>query len=149
MYASPGFDPELTTTINRDLAKLNIMMDGEHLYPEGHHPLHPGMAQTLTQMSRHLRRRDVAKIHPVKYLFIDFQSTNYYDPIEKIYVRFGQDNDLPELHRQGLFSPFPCDIFTLGNVYSKEFLEVRPYTFNLIITKSVLSTTQTSNSWSH
>ena len=102
-------------------------MDGEQLYPDGHHPLNPAMDQSLTQFSRHIRRRDVATTHPVKYLFIDFQSTHYYEPTDRVRVRFGQDDDLPEFRRdQELFSPFPIDVFTLGNVYRKEFLEVRP-----------------------
>lgn len=101
-------------------------MAGEQLYPEGHHPCDPNYSLTASYVSKGLRRRDVARHNPVKYYFIDFEVTSRFDPSIKnplIMLCFGQDKDLPELRWDHPYSPYPVDIFTLGNVYQKEFIE--------------------------
>ena len=99
-------------------------MDAEQLFPDDHHPVYPLHDITMCGSARCLRRRDVFKTHPVRYLFIDFQSTDYFNPSEKVRTTFGQDRELPECRdSREFYSPFPIDVYTLGNVYKKSFLE--------------------------
>ena len=107
------------------------MADGEQLYPAGHHPEHPQFDIAFRRLSKPIRRRDIADSSPVKYYFIDFESTLHFkDPsrppqvLAGSYV-FGQDKELPEL-RYGIgrmYDPLPVDIFMLGNVYQKKLVD--------------------------
>jgi hypothetical protein len=75
-----------------------------------------------------LRRRDVAATNPVKYHFIDFEVSRKVDDATsdpKEFLFFGLDDDLPELYFSEPYSPFPVDIFMLGNVYKKRLVQVR------------------------
>ena len=109
------------------------MMDGEQLFPKGHHPVYPRFDIAIRRFSKPIRRRDVANSEPVKYRFIDFESMINFKDSEKAprvlggSFAFGQDDDLPEL-RYGvgqMYDPFPVDIFMLGNVYKKRLVDVR------------------------
>ena len=103
------------------------MMAGEQLYPEGHHPGEPLFDVHTHEQAKTLRRRDVSKIDPVRYYFIDFESVVHRDPDNGpalVYGQWGQDDDLPELEYEGWYSPFPVDVFMLGNVYYKELIRV-------------------------
>ena len=103
-------------------------MSGEQLYPHGHHPSNPRMDVIMYGFAKVLRRRDVANTAPVKYYFTDFEASMTLDESNgPILIRslFGQDRETPELNANVPYSPFPVDIFTLGNVYQKRLIEVR------------------------
>ena len=101
------------------------MMDGEQLYPDGHHPSFPSLNVSTVGLAKCLRRRDVAEHRPVKYYFIDFEAAmQFKKPSPKVYYIFGQDPELPELSFNKSFSPYPVDIFMLGNVYRKRLIQV-------------------------
>ena len=71
-----------------------------------------------------LRRSDVKG---VRYYIIDFGISSYFkDPVAPRLVTGpdGLDNEVPELHREAPYDPFPVDIFILGNMYKKLFVEV-------------------------
>ncbi|TDL21672.1 hypothetical protein BD410DRAFT_723967 [Rickenella mellea] len=108
---------------HRDCAFNNIMHDGIQLYPDGVHPAAVGMNPTYTGYARTLRRADVPSI---KYYFTDFGlSTHFKHPNQSRLVLGGiaADEDVPELSNTIPYDPFRVDIFTLGNVYKKEFLK--------------------------
>ena len=106
------------------------MMDGEQLFPDGHHPVLPRFDVAMHGYSRPIRRRDFARHSPVKYLFIDFESTFLFSDPNKpplVYGPYGQDKELPEFQFPvgRSYSPFPVNVFMLGNVYKKHLVEVR------------------------
>jgi len=71
-----------------------------------------------------LRRKDV---DPVKYYFTDFGiSTQIANAKASRLVtgHDGQDQDVPELSDDVPYDPFPVDVFTLGNLYKRHFIDV-------------------------
>ncbi|TDL21677.1 hypothetical protein BD410DRAFT_724031 [Rickenella mellea] len=108
---------------HRDCAFNNIMHDGIQLYPDGVHPVSRRMNSAYTEYARTLRRADIPTI---KYYFTDFGlSTHFKDPNQPRLVRgdVAADRDVPEISNIVPYDPFRVDIFTLGNVYKKEFLD--------------------------
>lgn len=97
-------------------------MDGDPLFPEGHHPVHLDYLEDGIHYAPSLSRQD----HPVKYYFIDFGISSYFDPgvTPLVIGDQGRDKDPPELNNHRPYNPFPLDIFILGNLYRKEFVEV-------------------------
>ncbi|TDL14646.1 hypothetical protein BD410DRAFT_817149 [Rickenella mellea] len=108
---------------HRDLAGLNIMLDGTPIFPEGYHPTEQALDINARRFAERLRRADVSS---VKYYFIDFGlSTSFNGPNEPRLVTgdVAQDPDVPELSVINTYDPFLVDIFTLGNLYRKMFLQ--------------------------
>ncbi|KAK7691420.1 hypothetical protein QCA50_004819 [Cerrena zonata] len=97
------------------------MMDGGPLFPQGHHPVRLDYLEDGARDAPYLSRQD----HPVKYYFIDFGISSYFDPgIAPLVVGTqGRDKEPPELNKYRPYNPFPLDIFILGNLYRKEFFE--------------------------
>ncbi|KAK7691435.1 hypothetical protein QCA50_004834 [Cerrena zonata] len=106
---------------HRDCAAANIMMDGEPLFPQGHHPVQLDYLEDGMHYAPYLSRQD----HPVKYYFIDFGISSYFDPgvVPLVVGTQGRDKEPPELDDRLPYNPFPLDIFILGNLYRKEFVE--------------------------
>jgi len=100
------------------------MMDGAALYPGGFHP--SWKDRTLinpSEYAKHLRRSDLRSI---KYYIIDFGISIFYkDPdAPKLAVgREGRDVDAPELSSDVPYDPFPVDVYTLGRVYRRSFID--------------------------
>ncbi|KAK7691431.1 hypothetical protein QCA50_004830 [Cerrena zonata] len=105
----------------RDCAAANIMMDGEPLFPKGHHPVRLDYLEDGARDAPCLSRQD----HPVKYYFVDFGLSSCFDPgvVPLVVGTKGRDKEPPELDDHRPYNPFPLDIFILGNLYRKEFLE--------------------------
>lgn len=119
-------------------------MDGEPLFPQGHHPVRLDYLEDATHDAPHLTRFD----HPVKYYFIDFGISSYFDPgtVPLVVGTQGRDKEPPELDDHRPYNPFPLDIFILGNVYRREFLEVCCFSSYLIsFLQHVLRNTTASN----
>lgn len=100
-------------------------MDGTTLYPDGFHPSwKERSADNPRTYAKHLRRSDVRSI---KYYIIDFGiSLLFNDPSARNLAsgREGRDVDAPELNSGEPYDPFLVDVYTLGSVYRRSFLEV-------------------------
>ncbi|KAL1945402.1 hypothetical protein VTO73DRAFT_2253 [Trametes versicolor] len=104
---------------HRDVASLNIMMNGSVLFPQGHHPVwtyrSPDNVYDLTP----LQRMD----HPVRYFYVDFGLSVRFQPGASTLVvgDVGRDAEVPELSWDVPYDPFKADIYALGNLFDKEF----------------------------
>ncbi|KAL5513661.1 hypothetical protein ACEPAH_4060 [Sanghuangporus vaninii] len=108
---------------HRDLTGANIMMDARDLFPDGVHPdpLWSALLHDRYVVARSLRRSDVKT---VKYYFIDFGISSYFDdPLEPRLVTGidGRDQEVPELDLERPYDPFAVDVYTLGNTYNELF----------------------------
>ncbi|KAI0772833.1 kinase-like domain-containing protein [Trametes elegans] len=104
---------------HRDIAALNIMMDGRPLYPNGHHPVNPGLSQDiLVELTPRLRMD-----YPVDYFYIDFGLSARFAPEDSPYVvgDVGRDAEVPELSFNKHYNACKADIYALGNLFDKEF----------------------------
>ena len=100
------------------------MMDGTSLYPNGFFSISPNRDRTGIRKANPRRRSDVPSVN---YYVIDFGlSTLFNDPTAPRIVTgsFAQDPDVPELSSTVPYDPFVVDVFTLGNVFKKNFLQV-------------------------
>ncbi|KAI0806721.1 kinase-like domain-containing protein [Fomes fomentarius] len=104
---------------HRDISVPNIMMDAQPLYPEGYHPARPDHTPDALYKVTPLSRAD----HPVRYYYIDFGLSTCFSPGASSYVvgEIGRDTEVPELSDDIPYDAYKVDIFSLGNVYSKEF----------------------------
>ncbi|KAL5536539.1 hypothetical protein ACEPAF_361 [Sanghuangporus sanghuang] len=110
---------------HRDLSDGNIMMEGRALYGEdGFHPSDQDVtAGDITVLACPRTRRDVGF---VKYYFTDFGLSSHFDEPKVLRLVVGnraQDTDVPELSNVIPYDPFPVDVFTLGNVFKRNFLD--------------------------
>ncbi|THG95880.1 hypothetical protein EW145_g7886 [Phellinidium pouzarii] len=106
--------------VHLDCAGGNIMMDGTPLFPDGFHP---------SMNDRNINGIDDAKCRrridfPVKYYFVDFGLSKFLrdDGDNVVIGHNGQDQEVPELSYNIPYDAPPVDIFILGNVYRKKFL---------------------------
>ncbi|KAH8100828.1 kinase-like domain-containing protein [Cristinia sonorae] len=106
---------------HRDCWTTNIMMDGQELYPEGHHPIRLNWTPDYSRNARVLRRSG----HPVKYYFIDFGMSSYFEVGQSPYVvgAKGADQDPPELSDEVPYNAFMLDVFVLGHAYEVDLLQ--------------------------
>lgn len=106
---------------HRDCATMNIMMDGRSLYPNGHHPVRRAYHLNGATPAVPLARID----HPVRYYFTDFGLSTHFGPGASSYVvgAAGRDKEMPELSLDVPYDAFKVDIFAMGNLYDKEFVQ--------------------------
>lgn len=106
---------------HRDCAAANIMMDGRPLFPNGHHPVRLRYSTDGVYELGPLSRTE----HPVRYYFIDFGISSRFSEGASSHVvgRQARDKDVPELSSNVPYDAFKVDIFTLGNLYDKEFVQ--------------------------
>jgi hypothetical protein len=104
---------------------LNIMMDASELYPDGYHPLflQRRMTPDILHVAKHYSRTD----RPPKYYLIDFGLSRRYDPADtspREEPIWGGDKTVPEFQNSNdPVDPFPTDIYYLGNLVRKDFLQ--------------------------
>ncbi|PPQ80958.1 LOW QUALITY PROTEIN: hypothetical protein CVT26_003529 [Gymnopilus dilepis] len=101
----------------RDACWYNIMMDHSKMVPKGTHfclpSSHDGVRNGLTWKSRW-------SVRPVQYYFIDFGiSVRCPSPDTKVLGVLAQDKTTPELSNTVPYSPFPVDIYQIGNVFKR------------------------------
>ncbi len=100
------------------------MMDARPLYPEGHHPVRQDYTPDGMYRISPLSRTD----RPVRYYYIDFGLSVQFSKAASPYVvgDVGRDTEVPELSDTVAYDAFKVDIFALGNLFCKEFYQVRP-----------------------
>lgn len=98
-------------------------MDGRALYPRGHHPIRKNRSLDTIEVLTPLQRID----HPVRYFFVDFGLSVRFPPGSPTLVvgDVGRDAEVPELSSTVPYDPFKADIYALGNLFDKEFEQVR------------------------
>ncbi|KAL5530900.1 hypothetical protein ACEPAG_3776 [Sanghuangporus baumii] len=109
---------------HRDCSVLNIMMDARKLFPRGFHPTASLFDASGKNLARPRRRRDVTSI---KYYFIDFGISSRFDDATEPRMVTGedcQDKQLPEIYLGKPYSPFPVDVFLLGNLFKHDLVKV-------------------------
>ena len=100
------------------------MLDGTAMYPRGFHPALHTWTPSLQRKVKGLRRNQVSR---VKYYFIDWGLSSQFDENDKkrlVYGSIGADQEVPELFYDGPYNPCPVDVFTLGNVFKWEYVNV-------------------------
>ncbi|KAJ6629435.1 hypothetical protein B0H10DRAFT_1776589 [Mycena sp. CBHHK59/15] len=111
---------------HRDCSLANIMMDGQHLFPEGFSPILPRRSLDLMENAKHLTRTQA----PLKYYFIDFGLAQVFhetQPRLATPIR-GGDHYVPEIINNPELlpvDPFAVDIFCVGHLIQLAFLDVR------------------------
>ena len=65
--------------------------------------------------------------HLVKYFYVDFGLSVRFQPGESTLVvgDVGRDDEVPELSSTVPYDAFKADIYALGNLFEKEFAQVR------------------------
>ncbi|KAH8103565.1 kinase-like domain-containing protein [Cristinia sonorae] len=103
---------------HRDCWTTNIMMDAAVLYPDGHHPIKPWRTPDISGSSKVLKRSH----HPIKYYFIDFGLSTYFEIGESPYVLGAKcaDRTPPELSNEIPYNAFMLDVYILGHVFESE-----------------------------
>ncbi len=99
------------------------MMDGRALYPGGYHPVRRNYTPDAMFNATPLTRTE----QPVRYFYIDFGLSVMFSDGDPHYAvgDVGRDDKVPELSSDIPYDPFKVDIYALGNLYFKEFEEVR------------------------
>ena len=102
------------------------MMDGRAMYgKKGFHPSDQDLTAADVIITARPKTRKDADFVP--YYFTDFGLSTLFDDPTKPRVVLGnraQDVEVPELSSEIPYDPFAVDVFTLGNVYKRHFLEV-------------------------
>ncbi|KAG5644788.1 hypothetical protein DXG03_007609 [Asterophora parasitica] len=104
-----------------DLTTQNIMMDARPILPSGwHFVAYQCKPDGVTPISP-LARID----YPVRYIIIDFDCSVRLSPGQPHLIRNfgGRDGDPPEYRSPEPYDPFKIDVFTLGNVFFKDFYQ--------------------------
>jgi hypothetical protein len=104
---------------------LNIMMDAAPLYPEPYHPSTIDWKRDMSGSAKPLTRTQ----RPVKYYLVDFGISRRYNAEDGVPLEeqiFGGDKTVPEFQNSSEpCNPFPTDVYYLGNMIRKDFLQVR------------------------
>ncbi|KAJ7760953.1 kinase-like domain-containing protein [Mycena metata] len=124
---------------HRDGNSNNIMMDGQHLFPSGFHPQYQRYERGAEKgMFKFRKAKHYTRTQrPVKYYFIDFGISCKFGPGEdtRAYPIMGGDRSPPEFGVResefanptvGKLDPFATDIYYLGNLICRDFLDGYP-----------------------
>ncbi|TRM70247.1 kinase-like domain-containing protein [Schizophyllum amplum] len=108
---------------HRDCIDLNIMMDASPLYDQPYHPRRTDWRRDFKGKAKAHTRTE----RPVVYYLIDFGLSRRYDlpyerPLEEPIL--GGDKSVPEFQNSAApCDPFPTDVYYLGNMIRRTFLE--------------------------
>lgn len=103
-------------------------MDATRMFPRGFHPVRDSfLPHDMSTLAPVVSRLYVG----VKYYFVDYRISSYFpEGTERQLVlglasKFpGHDQDVPELSDEVPYDPFKVDIFTIGNLLRREFVDV-------------------------
>ncbi|PIL33731.1 hypothetical protein GSI_04356 [Ganoderma sinense ZZ0214-1] len=104
------------------IAPPNVMMDGRALYPKGHHPVRWKFSEDAVFEITPLSRLE----HPVRYFYIDFGISMRFPegaPPQATGV-IGRYKEAPEMSYDVPYDAYKVDVWALGNLFLKEFLEM-------------------------
>ncbi|KAI0352731.1 hypothetical protein OH77DRAFT_1513089 [Trametes cingulata] len=108
---------------HRDCAFKNVMMDAEKVFPRSFHPMAdvclPQQIYVLAPIVPRWRARPT-------YFFVDFGISSRFLPSDHnrlVLGRDGLDQEVPELSDDIPYDPFKADVFILGNLFAKEFVQ--------------------------
>ncbi|CAL1706283.1 unnamed protein product [Somion occarium] len=108
---------------HRDCMDLNIMMDPKPMFPDLYHPIATRRKKDISGRAKYYTRT----ARPVKYYIIDFGISRKYSPDDPSPLEdpiVGGDKTVPEFQNSdAACNPFPTDIYYLGNLIRKDFLE--------------------------
>ena len=102
------------------------MMDARPISPQGWHFAASHRALNGIDPVINLSRID----HPVRYVIIDYDCSIRFEPGQAYLVNDfgGRDQDPPELAADPpYYDAFKLDVFTLANVFKKDFHQVRTF----------------------
>ena len=106
----------ISNTSLRDIARMNVMMDADALFPLGWHPITHGY---LPEGNAILAPVNSRMDHPVKYYYIDFGISVRFLPGDYPKTVTGtaaRVREIPELSWDVPYDPFKVDIFSIGNL---------------------------------
>ena len=95
------------------------------MFPNGYHAFSQSFEPDFIRVARPKRRRGAKGI---KYIIIDFGISSRFASVEDrefVYGCMAADPTIPELSDSLPYDPFSLDVYTLGNVYKQQLLEVR------------------------
>jgi hypothetical protein len=97
------------------------MMDGRPILPQGWHFVRSHFTPNCVDSIAPLARID----YPVRYFIIDYDcSIRFGHGQSPILEGFdGREGDPPELKKHLQYDAFKMDVFTLGNVFEKDFYQ--------------------------
>ncbi|KAI0363712.1 hypothetical protein BV20DRAFT_1006889 [Pilatotrama ljubarskyi] len=107
---------------HRDCAYQNVMMDGTALYPEGFHPV---FTESLPDASSAAPVLPRSTVH-VTYYLVDFGISTRFASGQSPRLVLGDDgleDTVPELSKEVPYDPFKTDIYILGALFRRTFLE--------------------------
>ncbi|KAI9428515.1 hypothetical protein H4582DRAFT_676776 [Lactarius indigo] len=108
---------------HRESSLKNILMDATRMFPRGFHPVRDAfLPHDISTPAPVLPRVDVG----VKYYFVDYRTSSYFPEGTEPQLVLGfarRDQDVPELSDEVPYDPFKVDIFTIGNVLGREFVD--------------------------
>lgn len=109
--------------LHRDCTYRNIMLDPSNMYPESFHPVNMGRSKDFRRKAKGYSRT----WRPTRYLLIDFGLSRRYDPADGPPLDRplrGGDKSAPE-HQDGeTCDPFHTDVYYLGNLVRKYYIQV-------------------------
>ncbi len=101
------------------------MLDPTNMYPDHFHPVDMSRSKDY----RHKAKKYSRTWRPTRYLLIDFGLSRQYDPAQGPPLDEpiqGGDKSVPEHQdKKTPCNPFPTDVYYLGNLVRREFMEVR------------------------
>ena len=112
---------------------MNILLDEKgQMFPRGYHPHNQEIEPDYSQVAKYKPRRDAKGI---KYMLIDFGISSQFPSFEdreRVVGCMAADATIPELSPDVPYDPFALDVYTLGNVYKEELLEVCPPSYYIV-----------------
>ncbi|KAI0057009.1 hypothetical protein BV25DRAFT_1920542 [Artomyces pyxidatus] len=104
-----------------DCSQKNLMMDATAMYPDGYHPVNDLLLPDISGYAPYLSRLSVG----VRYYYVDFGISSLIPQGAPALVlgTLGRDQEVPELSDDVPYDPFKVDIFTIGNVFRREFYD--------------------------
>lgn len=100
------------------------MFDAQKMYPKGFHATLTDSIPNVSAPAPFITRSAAGG---VRYYFTDFGISSHFADGKRTRVTGNdcQDKTVPELSDIYPYDPFPVDIYTLGNLYKMQIIEVR------------------------